>query len=378
MLTKGLRKYLANPAIGILASILYILLYTLTNQMGLALMVSILSVGIMDVVLSIYTRTRVSSLILAITLVSLIVAFIFWGIFRYSSIPDVTYLVIFEIAMVILLNTARWAKTYVTHYLGRKESVIQKAFLGELFEVARFMQYAFTIHLFALLVYRMVQVSYGPSESSNFIFYELIPMFLLFLICGYELYKTRAIINHLRREEWLPIVTEQGQVTGKIARSVSVKMKNKFMHPVVRVALVHDGELYLQKRPSDEIVDPDAYDYPIEKYILFDTEIEASVRNTIARSLNLKDLNFSFLLKYVFENDDTKRLIFLFVARIETEEQLHNVNQLNGKFWTEKQIDEGFHDEDLFSECFQMEYEYLKNTVLRSDELMREVMSKSE
>lgn len=378
MLTKGIRKYLANPAIGILASILYILLCTVTDKMGLSLLVSIIFTGVLDVFLRIYTRTRVCSLMLMITLASLLITFVFWGAFRFTSIPDVTYLVIFEITMVILLNTTRLAKGYVSSYLGRKDSVVQKAFLGELFEVARLIQYAFTIHLFTLLIHRMMQVSYGSSELMHLVLYDWMPLCFLLVIFGYELFKTQTIVKHLRKEEWLPIVTELGEVTGKIARSISLKMKNKFMHPVVRVALIHDGELYLQKRPTNDVLSPSSFDYPLEKYMLFNSEINISVRNSIAHSLSLNDLPFSFLLKYVFENEETKRLVFLFVSRIETPEQLQSVSQLNGKFWTEKQIDEGFEDEGLFSECFQMEYEYLKNTVLRSDELRREVVSNNE
>lgn len=375
MLTKGIRKYLANPAIGILASILYILLYTVTGKMGLTLLVSIIFTAVLDVFLRIYTRTRVCSLMLMITLVSLLITSVFWWFFRFTSIPDVIYLIIFEITMVVLLNTTRLAKTYVSIYLSRKDSVVQKAFLVELFEVARLIQYAFTMHLFGLLIYRLMRISYGFNETVNLILYDLVPLFLLLVIFGYEMFKTQAVVKHLRKEEWLPIVTESGEVTGKIAKSVSMKMKNKFMHPVVRVALIYNGELYLQKRSSDDILNPSSYDYPFEKYMLFNSEINIAVRNSIARSLNLKDLPFSFLLKYVFENEDTKRLVFLFVARIETEEQLQSVSLLNGKFWTEKQIDEGFEDDGLFSECFQMEYEYLKNTVLRSDQLRREVVN---
>lgn len=375
MLTKGIRKYLANPAIGILASILYILLYIVTGKMGLTLLVSIVFTVVLDAFLRLYTRTRVCSLILMITLVSLFITCIFWGVFRFTYIPDVTYLIIFEILMVIFLNTTRLAKSYVNIYLQRKDSVIQKAFLGEFFEIARLIQYAFTIHLFSLLIYRLMRISYGFNEVANLIIYNLVPLFFLVLIFGYELFKTQAIVKHLRKEEWLPIVTESGEVTGKIAKSVSMKMKNKFMHPVVRVALIYNGQLYLQKRPNDDILNPSSYDYPFEKYMLFNSEINIAVRNSIARWLNSNDLPFSFLLKYVFENEDTKRLIFLFVARVETEEQLQSVSLLNGKFWTEKQIDEGFEDDGLFSECFQMEYEYLKNTVLRSDELRREVVN---
>lgn len=146
------------------------------------------------------------------------------------------------------------------------------------------------------------------------------------------------------------------------------------MHPVVRVALIHKGDVYLQKRSETDTLDPGSYDHPFEKYMLFNHEINIAVRNSISRALNMQELPFNFLIKYVYENEETKRLIFLFIARIETEEQLKSISLLNGKFWTAKQIEESFSDEKVFSECFQLEYEYLKNVVIQAELVKNEII----
>ncbi len=75
------------------------------------------------------------------------------------------------------------------------------------------------------------------------------------------------------------------------------------------------------------------------------------------------DISINFLLKYVFENDNTRRLIFLFVANLEDEFKIRREGNMKGKFWTIKQLEDGFVDE-IFSECFELEFEYLKNMVL--------------
>ncbi|MDL2214858.1 hypothetical protein LJC00_01550, partial [Dysgonomonas sp. OttesenSCG-928-M03] len=267
----------------------------------------------------------------------------------------------------------RLAKTYLTLYLGKKPSIVQKTFLGEFFEVARLAQYALTFHLFLLLIYRYIRERLEIFEDWDILFYFLVPVSFLVAIIVYEEIKTRNIVKHLRKEEWLPIVNESGEVTGRVAKSVSVKMKNRFLHPVVRVALVYNGELYLQKRSADDLLDPSTYDHPFEKYMLFNHEINIAVRNSIAHALGMQELPFNFLLKYVYDNENTKRLIFLFVSRVETEAQLQSLSSLNGKFWTMKQIEESFADDNVFSECFQLEYEYLKNTVLQPELLKKEV-----
>ena len=67
--------------------------------------------------------------------------------------------------------------------------------------------------------------------------------------------------------------------------------------------------------------------------------------------------------KYIFENNETKRLIFLYISIIDDEEKFNKLHLGDGKLWTEKQIEEN-RNSNIFSECFELEFEYLKNTVL--------------
>lgn len=249
----------------------------------------------------------------------------------------------------------------------RKESVLLKAFINEFFEVAAIVQYAFTMHIFVVLMYKFMKDSGTLTDSTDPIVYCWAPVVGIIALLLYENVKIRRMVSKLRKEEWLPIVNERGEVTGKIAKSVSTQMTNKFLHPVVRVALVCNGKLFLQHRPSNDILDPGSLDHPFEKYMLFNHEINLAVRNSIVQTLGT-ELPFNFLLKYTFENEKTKRLIFLFVSRINDEHDTEVLGNLKGKFWSIKQIDEDFGDDSKFSECFQLEYEYLKNTVLSIDE----------
>jgi hypothetical protein len=51
------------------------------------------------------------------------------------------------------------------------------------------------------------------------------------------------------------------------------------------------------------------------------------------------------------------------VSEIETEDMFNSLQLQDGKLWTEAQIEDNLGN-NLFCECFEMEYEYLKNTVL--------------
>lgn len=373
MISKGAKKYLVNPSLGLLASILYIALFTATSNIGYSLIISVLFAGAADIILRFYTKSNACGLMFILNFVALFTTLILWYILHKTTIPELMYVVFFEVIFVSLLFLTRLGKTYINMYLGKKQSIIQKTFLGEFFEVAKLTQYGLTFHLFVLLIYQLVQRDLDPNALINNVFYAIVPVALLTSIIVYEEIKTRNIVKQLRKEEWLPIVNESGEVTGRIAKSVSSKMKKRFMHPMVRVALIHNGEIYIQKRTSNNPIDPSTYDHPFEKMMLFNHEINISVRNSISRALNMQELPFNFLLKYVFENEDVKRLVFLFVSRIENEEQLKSISLLDGKFWTPKQIEQSLLEDNIFSECFQLEYEYLKNTVIQADILKREV-----
>ena len=56
-------------------------------------------------------------------------------------------------------------------------------------------------------------------------------------------------------------------------------------------------------------------------------------------------------------------MIFLYVSNIASESDFNKLHLEGGKLWTINQIDDNV-GKDIFSECFELEFEYLKNTVL--------------
>lgn len=373
MLFKGVKKYIINPSVGLLSSILYFIIFGITRDVPFSLIMAILFSLVGDVAIRLYSKTIICSVIFLINTVSFTLTLIIWYFLRDAGARNMIYIIFYEMTLFTSIVITRMLKPYIIMYIGRKKSgPVENTFLNEYFEIAQIIQYFVTFRLFVIIIYRFVYEDTSTWKNWDTIFYFITPCILASSIIIYEIVKTRNIAKRLELEEWLPIVNESGEVTGRIARSVSSKMKNKFMHPVVRVALVHKGKLYLQKRPSDDSPAPDTYDHPFEKYMLFNHEINVAVKNSISKHLGVQELPFSFLLKYVYENEDTKRLVLLFVSRIENEEQLESTKALRGKFWTMKQIEDSFGDDGVFSECFQLEYEYLKNTILHSELLKKE------
>lgn len=366
MLTKGIKKYLANPIIGILPFVAYIILqaYVLPEQYALATSIAITLLG--EYVVRDNLNNRIHGLTFYITAIALVVTALLWIVGNSFIEKHCTYILVGEIAIVIQLMIFRLGKTFLKTRLFKKRTFMDKALLNDFFFTAAMLQYILTTHIFIILAYKQITEGYLNPIVDHFI-YIIAPIIIIVGLFIYQVYRTQFIVNKLRQEEWLPIVTEKGEVTGRIAKAVSRNLKNKFMHPVVRIALICNKKVYLQERDNNYILDSGKIDHPFEKYMLFRHEVNTAAHNSIKRMLGCdleKDPHFVF--KYIFENETTKRLIFFFTVEISNESLIPRSEKMTGKFWTVKQIDQEFND-GIFSECFELEYEYLKHMILLED-----------
>ncbi|MBK5721132.1 hypothetical protein JGH11_09655 [Dysgonomonas sp. Marseille-P4677] len=364
MLSKGIRKHVSNPVLGLLPFIVFVVFRMVGIPEGYALIAGFSFAILGEILTRIYYKTRLFSITFYISAISIGVTFVIW-FFTYKYIrKPYTYVVLCEVLIITLFMILRLSRTYIVAHFFRQKNPIQKVLMNEFYESAALIQYGLTLHVFGILLYRQFTIDDALANALDAIVFPIIPVLIILLVGGYKIYKISNLASRLRQEEWLPIVTEKGEVTGKIAKNVSFNMKNKFLHPVVRVALISDSKVYLQERSLDDILSPGKLDYPFEKYMLFNHEINLAARNSISHMIgNEVDFSIKFLLKYVFENEDTKRLIFLFIANVDDEDKIRREGKMRGKFWTVKQLEEGFADE-IFGECFELEFEYLKNMVL--------------
>lgn len=368
MLSKGIRKYASNPVIGLLPFIIYIIGYSNPTPPVVDLSIS-LALGIIGELLARYIfKSRIFSATFHISIAALLMTLIIWLFTKNLGFDPTTYILFCEIITVGLFILLRISKTYINTHIFKHMTLLEKVLVDEFHKTAAVLQYLFTFHLFLILIDRQLKTVIPGHHSPDRILFTVIPLCIIVGVIIGQLLNVRRLSKKLRKEEWLPIVTEKGEVTGRIAKSVSLTMKNRFLHPIVRVVLISNGKVFLQERPETDILSPRKLDYPFEKYMLFSHEINLAARNSIRQMMDdNEDLPIRFLLKYVFENEDTKRLIFLFIAEVPEEDMIRRSAKMTGKFWSVKQIEEGFIDE-IFSECFELEFEYLKNMVLLPSE----------
>lgn len=162
--------------------------------------------------------------------------------------------------------------------------------------------------------------------------------------------------------EYIPVVDARGNVVGKVDKAKAYDYKNTYTNPIVRIAIVSQGMFFLCERPENRIVDKGKMDIPMETYLLFKEDIKNATTRLLKDTFpeNWKELKPFFSIKYLFKNDDTNRLIYLFILTLDMDSNiLYNLKFKSGKFWTSRQIEDNLNC-NYFSELFENEYEHLK------------------
>lgn len=355
-----MQRILRNPAFGLVSMFIFSILVLYIDSRiatGSALLLSVAG----SVAIKKYSR-----LIYDVSIITFAVALLF-SFTVFPRLQDFNRFAIVEIIFVISLIIMRLYRGRIVTRVAKGRNIMLKNYLKESFRVAFQAQYGLSIHLLLVLAFYLFDAAEVRFVSGTAM--VVVCQIILLVIMIMETARLYILDKKLYQEEWLPVVTEKGDVTGKVAKSISKDLKNKFMHPVVRLALIYKGKIYLQVRDQDRLLNPGKLDYPFEKYMQFNDKVDETLRNSIRKECGGGDIPLRFLLKYTFENEMTKRLIFLYISVIEDEKTFNSLRLQGGKLWTASQIEDNMGTE-IFSECFELEYEYLKNTVLLAHQFL--------
>ena len=185
---------------------------------------------------------------------------------------------------------------------------------------------------------------------------------LVFLIV-YEVLRVQIIRAKLIREEWWPIVTEQGKIIGSVQHLTSLNDENKYMHPIARVLIIDKAMILLQKRSLESPIFPGLWDTAITNHVQMGETIEQCVDRTAKERFSLTNFKYMYLANYTIESEKEFHYAFLFVSCQETEFKLNTTLIESLKWWTQQQIDENL-ETGIFSENFKVEYDLLKRSGL--------------
>ena len=133
----------------------------------------------------------------------------------------------------------------------------------------------------------------------------------------------------LRNEKWLPIINESGTVSGKITYNQSINKNNEYLHPIVRIALIHKGKLFLNTKENIEANNNPCLDYPFERHILYKETIDEAVMKTLESNGSKPELNCNcnYLFHYIHHSEKIHRLVYFYVCHIHDDSLLEKINQ---------------------------------------------------
>ena len=160
------------------------------------------------------------------------------------------------------------------------------------------------------------------------------------------------------KAELLPIVNEEGDVTGSATRG-KCHDGSKLLHPVVHLHLFDsDGRLYLQRRPLWKDIQPGKWDTAVGGHVDWGEDIETALMREIREELGISNAGPQFLVRYVFESEREKELIHVYKAIYDGE--VRPSDELDGgRFWTLQEIDAAIGGE-ILTPNFEQEFTMLR------------------
>lgn len=274
---------------------------------------------------------------------------------------------ILEVLLVVVLAFISFSKrTMLRRVRDSKNPPHKRAMLrttlNEFYFLVQLVQSLYTLLLFIILLYTVLPGSMQNEGVKHFLYRESGWIIGLFVIV-YEQIRLSMMKGRLKKELWLPVLSDEGKVIGCIARSVSRSVPKKYYHPVVRIALVYNGMLYLVKRGQMDYEASGLFDYPYQADVLFRHTIDDAVKKAMGKSADLQQLSPRLMIRYTYEDDKVKQLVSLYVVCVHNEKMMEKLKVADGKLWTGKQIEDNL-NAGIFSGYFEQEFPYLQKTIL--------------
>ena len=171
----------------------------------------------------------------------------------------------------------------------------------------------------------------------------------------------KKLIKFSDEEEWLPVVDEEGKISGKAKRSYCHN-GSKTLHPVVHLHLIgSDKSIFLQKRATSKLVQPGKWDTAVGGHISFGETIEEALKREADEEIGLKNFEAKPVLKYRWDSEIESEMVYCFITNSGTP-QIHNSEEVTeGKYWKFSDIQRNI-GKGLFTPNFEHEFLLFQKT----------------
>lgn len=221
------------------------------------------------------------------------------------------------------------------------------------------------VFLFVLLLYVSSFLIIQVTAESILLYQHMLQyvyVSVVLFLAVYEVLRVQIIRAKLLREEWWPIVNNQGKIIGSIQHITSLNDEKKYLHPVIRVLVVDKGMVLLQRRSDDSLIFSGLWDTAISNHVKMGETIEHCVDRASEACL-LGGMKCMYLANYTIELDKENHYAFLFVSCQQSEVTFNSNHSPQLKWWTQQQIEENL-EVGIFTDNFRIEFELLQRSGL--------------
>ena len=160
-----------------------------------------------------------------------------------------------------------------------------------------------------------------------------------------------------RQDELLPLVDENGNITGAATRG-ECHNGSMMMHPVVHLHVFNSkGELYLQKRPEWKDIQPGKWDTAVGGHIDLGEHVEQALFREAGEELGIESFTPEALPQYVFRSECECEMVYPY--KTVYDKDIRPSEETNGgRFWSMDEIRESI-GKGILTPNFEQEFKKL-------------------
>ncbi|MDO4462419.1 MAG: NUDIX domain-containing protein [Bacteroidia bacterium] len=155
---------------------------------------------------------------------------------------------------------------------------------------------------------------------------------------------SRLIRRRYKDVEWVPLITEEGNIIGQAPRPL-VHNGSGWLHPVVHLHVFDEqGRILLQKRPAFKKIQPLKWDTAVGGHISAGEKLEQALQREAREEIGLRDFSAQLTHKYVWRSSVENEYVIAFKAISNgpfNPEIPEEVDEL--RFWTIDELREEMH-----------------------------------